>query len=287
MAVPSFTMRQLLESGVHFGHHRRRWNPQMKSFIFGTRNGTHIIDLDKTYPMLHKALSALHNVAASGGRVLFVGTKRQAADAIAEAAERCGQFYVNHRWLGGMMTNWSTITKSISRLKELKELLGEENTGLTKKETLQLTREYEKLERSLGGIKDLGGVPDILFVIDTNKESIAILEAKKLGIPVVAIVDTNASFENIDYPVPGNDDAIRSINLYCDLAARSILEGMQEELIASGVDIGASESLSMDLDDGEAAEETEVSEPKAAKGSQKAQSVSSAEAADDSVAVDA
>lgn len=260
MAVPSFTMRQLLESGVHFGHHRRRWNPQMKSFIFGTRNGTHIIDLDKTFPMLHKALSALHNVAASGGRVLFVGTKRQAAESIAEAAERCGQFYVNHRWLGGMMTNWSTITKSISRLKELEGLLAEESTGLTKKEKLQLTREYEKLERSLGGIKDLGGVPDILFVIDTNKESIAILEAKKLGIPVVAIVDTNASYENIDYPVPGNDDAIRSIKLYCELAAKSILEGMQEELIASGVDIGASESLSVDMDELEA---QDVAEPAA------------------------
>ncbi|MCK5425563.1 MAG: 30S ribosomal protein S2, partial [Emcibacter sp.] len=209
--MPSFSMRQLLEAGVHFGHQAHRWNPKMKEYIFGARNKVHIINLSITVPLLHRALETVRDVTASGGRVLFVGTKRQASGPIAEAAKRCGQYYVNHRWLGGMMTNWQTISNSIKRLKDLDVKLSEDTVGLTKKELLQMTRERDKLERALGGIKDMGGIPNILFVIDTNKEELAILEANKLGIPVVAILDTNCDPDNITFPVPGNDDATRAI----------------------------------------------------------------------------
>jgi small subunit ribosomal protein S2 len=239
MTMPSFTMRQLLEAGVHFGHHTRRWNPKMKPFIFGVRNGVHIVDLTKTVPLLQRAMEAVRDVAAQNGRVLFVGTKSQASELVAEAAKRCGQYYVNHRWLGGMLTNWQTISVSIKRLRELDEKLGGDLIGLTKKETLQLSRERDKLERAMGGIKEMGGVPDMLFVIDTVKEDIAILEARKLGIPVVAVLDSNSDPEGITFPIPGNDDAIRAISLYLELISGSVLEGIQKALGSSGQDLGA------------------------------------------------
>ena len=241
MAAPTFTMRQLLEAGVHFGHTTRRWNPKMKPFIFGERNGVHILDLEQTVPMLHQALGFVRGVVAGGGRVLFVGTKRQASDQIAEAAKKCGQYYVNHRWLGGMLTNWKTISNSIKRLRDVEERLVEETLGLTKKEMLKLTRERDKLERALGGIKEMGDRPDVLFVIDTNKEHIAVAEAAKLGIPVVAVVDSNSNPVGIPYPVPGNDDALRAIALYCDLIADAVLDGIQAELISTGTDVGEAE----------------------------------------------
>ncbi|MEE8659534.1 30S ribosomal protein S2 [Acetobacteraceae bacterium EV16G] len=243
MAMPEFTMRQLLEAGVHFGHHTRRWNPAMAPYLFGVRNQVHIIDLQQTVPMLDRALRAVRDTVASGGRVLFVGTKRAAAEHVAEAAQRCGQYYVNHRWLGGMLTNWKTITGSIKRLRQIDETLAGDTMGLTKKEVLDITRDREKLERSLGGIKEMGGLPDILFVIDTNKEKLAIEEANKLGIPVVAILDSNSDPAGVTYPIPGNDDAIRAITTYCDLVARSVLDGISAEMAASGVDVGASEEL--------------------------------------------
>ena len=243
MAIPSFTMRQLLEAGVHFGHQTRRWNPKMAPYLFGVRNGVHVIDLTQTVPMLHRALEATREVAAAGGRILFVGTKRQAQEPVAQAASRCGQYYVNHRWLGGMLTNWKTISQSIRRLRELDARIAEGTQGLTKKETLQLTRQRDKLERALGGIKDMGGLPDLLFVIDTNKESIAVAEAKALGIPVVAVVDSNSEPDSVTYPVPGNDDASRAINLYCDLVVGAVLDGIQAEMAASGTDLGALEEL--------------------------------------------
>ena len=248
MAFPTFTMRQLLEAGAHFGHQTRRWNPQMAPYIFGTRNGIHILDLTQTVPMLHRALQATRDVIASGGRVLFVGTKRQAQDPIAEAARRCGQYYVNHRWLGGMLTNWKTISQSIKRLRELEQQTAE-GGGRTKKEILQLQREKEKLERALGGIKDMGGLPDLIFVIDTNKESIAVGEATKLGIPVVAVVDSNCDPRGIRYPVPGNDDASRAINLYLDLMVAAVLDGIHAEMVASGADVGAREDIEEELPD--------------------------------------
>lgn len=241
MALPTFTMRQLLEAGVHFGHHTRRWNPKMGPFLFGVRNGIHIIDLQQTVPMLYRAMEAARDTVAGGGRVLFVGTKRQAALPVAEAAKRCGQYYVNHRWLGGMLTNWQTISQSIHRLREMDEKLADENIGLTKKERLQLTRERDKLERALGGIKEMGGLPDVLFVIDTIKEAIAIKEASKLGIPVIAVVDSNSDPDGIPFPVPGNDDAMRAIEMYCQLISDAILDGLQQEMISSGADIGAAE----------------------------------------------
>jgi small subunit ribosomal protein S2 len=243
MALPSFTMRQLLEAGVHFGHHTRRWNPKMGPYLFGVRNGIHIIDLEQTVPMLDGAVKAVRDVAAAGGRVLFVGTKRAASDKIADAAKRCGQYYVNHRWLGGMLSNWKTISGSIKRLREIDEKLSGDTTGLTKKEMLMMTRDRDKLERALGGIKDMGGQPDILVVIDTNKESIAVKEANKLGIPVVAVLDSNSSPDGVNFPVPGNDDAIRAIQLYCDLFSGAVLDGLQQEAISSGRDIGESEEL--------------------------------------------
>ena len=243
MALPDFTMRQLLEAGVHFGHVTRRWNPKMEPYVFGVRNKVHIIDLQQTAPLLRQALAAVRQVVAGGGRVLFVGTKRQASELIAGCAKRCGQYYVNHRWLGGMLTNWKTISNSIRRLRQLDEALTEqEAVGLTKKELLGLTRERNKLERALGGIKEMGGLPDILVVIDTNKEEIAVREANKLGIPIVAVIDSNSDPAGINYPIPGNDDSLRAIALYCDLVSDSVLDGLQEELRASGVDVGEAEA---------------------------------------------
>ena len=244
MTIPTFTMRQLLEAGIHFGHHTRRWNPKMEEFIFGERNKIHIIDLEKTVPMLYSALETIHEIAKKGGKILFVGTKRSASDIIASSAINCGQFYVNHRWLGGMLTNWETVSKSIKRLKDLESKIetGEIN-NLTKKEKLNIERSKEKLELNLGGIKNMPGLPDAIFVIDINKESIAVQEAKKLNIPVVAICDTNTDPNNIDFPIPGNDDAVRSISLYCDLFGSAILSGMEEHLAEAGVDIGNNETL--------------------------------------------
>ena len=239
MALPDFSMRQLLEAGVHFGHQTHRWNPKMEKFLFGDRNNIHIIDLAQTVPLLHQALVAVRDAVAGGGRVLFVGTKRQASDPVAQAAKQCAQYYINHRWLGGMLTNWKTISNSIRRLRELDEMLSGEARGLTKKEILNLTRERDKLERAIGGIKDMGGLPDLIFVIDTNKEEIAIQEARKLGIPVVAILDSNSNPDGIAYPVPGNDDAARAISLYCDLVSRAVIDGISQSQSASGIDIGA------------------------------------------------
>jgi small subunit ribosomal protein S2 len=243
MAMPDFSLRQLLEAGVHFGHHTRRWNPRMAPFLFGVRNQVHIIDLQQTVPMLDRALRAVRDVTAGGGRVLFVGTKRAAAEYVADSAKRCGQYYVNHRWLGGMLTNWKTITGSIKRLRQIDEMLGSDIQGLTKKEVLEMTRDRDKLERSLGGIKEMGGLPDILFIIDTNKEKLAVEEANKLGIPVVAVLDSNSDPQGITYPIPGNDDAIRAITLYCDLIAGAVLDGISQEMQASGQDMGAVEEL--------------------------------------------
>ncbi|MCB9991422.1 MAG: 30S ribosomal protein S2 [Rhodospirillales bacterium] len=236
MTMPTFTMRDLLEAGVHFGHHTRRWNPKMKQYIFGVRNGVHIIDLQQTVPMLDRALKGIRDIAANGGRVLFVGTKRSAQEKIKEAAKRSGQYYVNHRWLGGMMTNWNTISKSINRLRELEDLLGGDMSGYTKKEQLMMSRERDKLELSIGGIKEMGGIPDALFIIDTNMEDIAVAEANNLGIPVFAILDTNSDPHGVDYPVPGNDDAFRAIELYCDLVAGAVLDGLQAEMAKAGAD---------------------------------------------------
>jgi small subunit ribosomal protein S2 len=239
MAMPSFTMRQLLESGVHYGHHTRRWNPKMSPYIFGIRNGVHILDLQQTVPMLHHAMEAIRNTVANGGRVLFVGTKAQASEKIKESAKRCGQYYINHRWLGGAMTNWKTINQSITHMKEIEERLND-TSGLTKKERLDLERQFTKLELAIGGIREMGGVPDILFVIDTNKEAIAIQEANRLNIPVVAILDSNSNPEGVAYPIPGNDDALRAIGLYCDLISGAILDGLQAEMASAGIDLGAS-----------------------------------------------
>lgn len=277
MAIPTFTMRQLLEAGVHFGHNTRRWNPKMKQYIFGERNKVHILDLQQTVPMLYTAMSALQQIASKGGRVLFVGTKRQASEQIKLAAERCGQYYVNHRWLGGMLTNWKTITASINRLKQLDVALsGESNQGYTKRELLEMDREREKLMKALGGIKDMGGVPDAIFVIDTTKEDLAIKEAQKLGIPVIAIIDTNSEPEGITYPIPGNDDALRAIETYCELISGAILDGLQAEATAKGVDLGAAEGQSKNRSQNKKSaevvkletttEDTAQEAPKAAKG---------------------
>jgi small subunit ribosomal protein S2 len=241
MALPDISMRQLLEAGVHFGHQTHRWNPKMAPYIYGSRNNIHIIDLTQTVPLLHQALLAISEVVAKGGRVLFVGTKRQASEAIAEAAKASAQYFINHRWLGGTLTNWRTISHSIKRLKSLEELLEGDHHGLTKKELLRLTREKDKLERSLGGIKDMGAPPDLMFVIDTNKESIAIAEARKLNMPVVAIVDSNCDPDGITYPIPGNDDAGRAITLYCDLISRAAIDGIGKAQGSAGIDAGAAE----------------------------------------------
>ena len=239
MALPDFSMRQLLEAGVHFGHQTHRWNPKMDRYIFGKRNNIHILDLSQTVPLLHNALKQISDTVAKGGRVLFVGTKRTASEQVADAARRSAQYYVNARWLGGMLTNWKTISNSIKRLRELEDLLSGEQSGFKKKELLKLTRERDKLERALGGIKDMGGTPDLIFVVDTNKEAIAILEAAKLKIPVCAVLDSNSDTANIDLPIPGNDDASRAIALYCDLVAKAALDGIARQQGASGVDLGA------------------------------------------------
>lgn len=245
MAMPSFTMRQLLEAGVHYGHHTRRWNPKMSPYIFGVRNGVHIMDLQQTVPMLHRAMETIRDTVATGGRVLFVGTKSQASEKIKESAKRCGQYYINHRWLGGTMTNWKTVNQSIKRMKEMEERLNQA-IGLTKKESLDLERSYNKLEMALGGIREMGGLPDILFVIDTNKEAIAIQEARRLNIPVVAILDSNSNPEGVSYPIPGNDDALRAIGLYCELISGAVLDGLQAEMTSAGIDLGASVNAPID-----------------------------------------
>ena len=238
MALPTFTLRQMIEAGVHFGHHARRWNPKMAPYIYGKKDNIHIIDLQKTYPMLYTALATTREIAANGGKVLFVGTKRQAQDIIKENAERCGQYYVNYRWLGGMLTNWKTIHKSISRLVKLNEMFEKgDYEGYTKKEIQNLKKEQEKLNQELGGIMNMGGQPDLVFVIDTCKESLAIKEAKKLGIPVIGICDTNANPEEVDLPVPGNDDAIRAIQFYSEMVSAAVLDGIQAQIAAQGVKV--------------------------------------------------
>ncbi len=248
MALPDFSLRQLLEAGVHFGHQTQRWNPRMGPYIYGAKNGIHILDLTQTVPMLDQALQVVRDTVARGGRVLFVGTKRQAQKPVAEAAERCAQYYMNHRWLGGTLTNWKTVSNSINRLKSIDEAMEQGGEGLTKKERLGMERDQHKLTASLGGIREMGGLPDLLFVIDVNKEDLAIAEAKKLGIPVVAVVDTNCSPDGVDYPIPGNDDAARAISLYCDLVSRAALDGMSAQLGAAGVDIGALEEGAVEED---------------------------------------
>ena len=239
MAAPTVSMQQLIEAGAHFGHQTHRWNPRMKPYIFGARNGVHIIDLSQSVPLFARALDFVGATVRAGGKVLFVGTKRQAQQPIADAARACGQHFVNHRWLGGMLTNWKTISQSIKRLKALEEQLSGDTTGLTKKEVLQLTRERDKLELSLGGIRDMGGIPDVMFVIDANKEELAIKEANVLGIPVVAILDTNVNPQGIAFPIPGNDDASRAIRLYCESVSQSARKGGREAIVDSGADIGA------------------------------------------------
>jgi small subunit ribosomal protein S2 len=254
MAATAFSMRELIEAGVHFGHKTKRWNPRMAPYIFGVRNDIHIIDLGKTVPMLHQALAAVRTTAAQSGRILFVGTKRQATEPVAEAAKRCGQYYINQRWLGGLLTNWATIQASIKRLRKLEENLSTPNIGFTKKELLSMTRERDKLESSLGGIKDMGGRPDLLFIIDTGKEDLAVKEAQKLGIPIVAIIDSNCSVDGINYPIPGNDDSTRAINLYCRLISDAVLGGLQESMTKSGADLGAREDAGEVIDVAAAAE---------------------------------
>jgi small subunit ribosomal protein S2 len=246
MALPEFSLRQLLEAGVHFGHQTARWNPRMGEYIYGDRNGIHIIDLTQTVPLLDQALHVIRETVAKGGRILFVGTKRQAQRPVAEAAEKCAQYYINHRWLGGTLTNWKTVSQSIARLKTIDEQMVEGAEGLTKKERLGMEREQAKLQASLGGIREMGSVPDLLFVVDVNKEDLAIAEAKKLGIPVVAVVDTNCSPDGVDHIIPGNDDAARAIGLYCDLVSRAALDGMSAQLGAAGVDVGALEEAALE-----------------------------------------
>lgn len=272
MALPDYSMRQLLEAGVHYGHQTQRWNPKMSQYIYGERNGIHILDLTQTVPLLDAALQVVRDTVAKGGRVLFVGTKRQAQKAVADAAERSAQFYMNHRWLGGTLTNWKTVSQSINRLKQIDETMAQGAEGLTKKERLGIEREQAKLQASLGGIREMGGLPDLLFVVDVNKEDLAVLEANKLGIPVVAIVDSNSSPKGIDYIIPGNDDAARAIALYCDLVARAALDGMSAQMGAAGVDVGAlSDAPAELLDDVEPEIEVETdSEADAAAAEQAA-----------------
>ena len=256
MALPEFSMRQLLEAGVHFGHQTHRWNPRTQGYIYGERNGIHIIDLTQTVPLLHQALLAVRECVTKGGRVLFVGTKRQAQKPVADAAERSAQYYMNHRWMGGTLTNWTTVSQSIQRLKKLDEQLNAEAKGFTKKERLQIERQRDKLQLTLGGIRELGGKPDMLFVIDTNKEELAVKEANKLKIPVIAVLDTNSDPNGIDYPIPGNDDAARAISLYCDLVALAAIDGMSAQLGAAGIDIGELSELPTE----EALEESDAAE---------------------------
>ena len=247
MTMPNFTMRELLEAGIHFGHQKNRWNPKMEPYLFGERNGIHIIDLQQTFPLINTALTVLRDVGANGGRVLFVGTKRQAQKIVAESAVNTGQYYMNHRWLGGTLTNWKTISKSIVRLKSYDEILNKDDSGLTKKELVGMEKKRIKLELSLGGIKDMGGLPDALFVIDTNKEQIAIKEANVLKIPVIAVIDSNSNPDGVNFPIPGNDDATRAIALYCKLASEAILDGLQATFSSVGKDLGASEEIQENL----------------------------------------
>ena len=256
MSLPSFTMRDLLEAGVHYGHTPRRWNPKMAPYLFGVRNNIHIINLEKTVPLLNQALQVTHDIVKNSGRILFVGTKNQASDIIKEYAEQCGQYFVNHRWLGGMMTNWNTVSQSIKSLTQYEEQLADESTKLTKKERLKLQRSFDKLNRAIGGIREMGGVPDLLIIIDTNKEDTAVKEAIKLGIPIIAIVDSNSDPTVIDYPVPGNDDAIRSISFYCNLFSKAILDGMQAQMVAAGIDVGGSAELPVDATTPKATQKT-------------------------------
>jgi len=266
MTMPTVKMKDLLEAGVHFGHHTRRWNPKMQQYIFGVRNGVHIIDLQQTTPMLENSLQAMRDIVAKGGRVLFVGTKNQAKDKIKSSAKRSGQFYVNHRWLGGMMTNWKTISKSINRLREVDDILAKgEESGLKKKELLMMERERDKLELSLGGIKDMGGQPDAIFIIDVDKEDIAVKEANNLNIPVFGIIDTNVDPVGVDFPIPGNDDALRAISLYCDLFADAILDGISAEMASSGKDAGAAVDVNVKVPKAKAAPKAAKEEPKAEK----------------------
>jgi len=267
MALPEFTLRQLLEAGVHYGHQTHRWNPRMEQYIYGAKNGIHIMDLTQTVPLLDAALNAVRETVAKGGRILFVATKRQAQKAIADAAEHSAQYYMNHRWLGGTLTNWNTVSKSIGRLKSYDEQLAEGSEGLTKKELLGMQREQTKLQASLGGIREMGGVPDLLVVIDTNKEALAVAEANKLGIPVVAVLDSNSSPAGIDFPIPGNDDAARAIALYCDLITRAALDGMSAQMGSAGVDIGALEEAPVEVAVQETApaKEVKAKKTKAAK----------------------
>ena len=258
MAVPTVTMQQLIEAGAHFGHQTHRWNPRMKPYIFGARNGVHIIDLSQTVPLMARALDFVGATVRAGGKVLFVGTKRQAQDPIADAARACGQYYVNHRWLGGMLTNWKTISLSIKKLKSIEEQLSGDTSGLTKKEILDLTRKHEKLQMSLGGIRDMGGIPDVMFVIDANMEELAIKEANVLGIPVIAVLDTNVDPSGIAFPIPGNDDASRAVRLYCDAIAQAATKGGNQAVVDSGTDVGA-----MDLPPAEEAAPAESVEEEA------------------------
>jgi small subunit ribosomal protein S2 len=272
MALPAFSMQELMEAGVHFGHKTKRWNPRMAPFIYGVRNDIHIINLGKTAPMLRAALTAVRDTAATNGRILFVGTKRQASDPIADAAKRCGQYYINQRWLGGLLTNWRTIQASIKRLRKIEEHLAG-NVGFTKKEMLSMSREKDKLEASLGGIKDMGGLPDMLFVIDTIKEEIAIKEAQKLGIPIVAIIDSNCSVDGITFPIPGNDDSTRAIKLYCQLISDAVLDGIQQSMAKSPKDIGETAEPTREMlgiaDMPSEAQPTKTEKPDAEKSSAK------------------
>jgi small subunit ribosomal protein S2 len=280
MALPDFSMRQLLEAGVHFGHQTHRWNPKMSQYIFGSRNNIHIIDLSQSVPLLHQALKKVSDTVATGGRVLFVGTKRQASEIISDSAKRSAQYYVNARWLGGMLTNWKTISNSIQRLRKLEELLsdGAQASAFTKKERLNLEREREKLDRALGGIKDMGSTPDLMFVIDTNKEAIAIQEAKRLGIPVVAIVDSNCDPDIVDFPIPGNDDAARAISLYCDLISKAAIDGIARQQGSAGIDVGAAEEAPAET---AVAEEPAAAEAKAEKPAAEEAAPAEAEAKDE------
>ncbi len=285
MALPDFTMRQLLEAGVHFGHQKHRWNPRMGQYIFGVRNDVHIMDLSQTVPLLHQALKAISDTVAGGGRVLIVGTKRQAQEAVASSARNSAQYFVNARWLGGMLTNWKTISQSIQRLRKLEETLSSDAANaLTKKERLFMDREREKLERNLGGIKDMGGIPDLIFVVDTNREAIAIQEARRLGIPVAAILDSNSNPDGITYPVPGNDDAGRAISLYCDLIARAAIDGISRAQGAAGVDLGEAEDAPVEEALAEAAEEAAAVEE--AAPAEEAAPVEDAPAAEEAPAAD-
>ncbi|GAB5505758.1 MAG: 30S ribosomal protein S2 [Rhizobiaceae bacterium] len=280
MALPDFSMRQLLEAGVHFGHQTHRWNPKMSQYIFGSRNNIHIIDLSQSVPLLHQALKKVSDTVATGGRVLFVGTKRQASEIISDSAKRSAQYYVNARWLGGMLTNWKTISNSIQRLRKLEELLsdGAQASAFTKKERLNLEREREKLDRALGGIKDMGSTPDLMFVIDTNKEAIAIQEAKRLGIPVVAIVDSNCDPDVVDFPIPGNDDAARAISLYCDLISKAAIDGIARQQGSAGIDVGAAEEAPVET---AVAEEPAATEAEAEKPAAEEAAPAEAEAKDE------